>query len=71
VRIEVKGLVKQNIFSQINAKPEDTLLNFCLIFKTTLANFEEIKGTLLRSGAALIYQTKSADRIYITKEGEN
>jgi hypothetical protein len=51
-------------------KLDQTILNFCLIFRTTIENFEAIRSFVLKSGATLVYQTKSADKIYIAKAAE-
>jgi hypothetical protein len=51
-------------------EPEKTILNFALIFRTDLKTFEKIRAYLLKSGATLVYQTKSADKIYIAKAAE-
>jgi len=46
-----------------------TVLNFALIFRTDLETFEKIRAYLLKSGASLIYQTKSTEKIYISRIG--
>jgi|GEM_PF-4647330 len=47
----------------------ETILNFALIFRTDLKTFEKIRDFLLRSGASLIYQTKSTEKIYVARVG--
>jgi hypothetical protein len=50
--------------------PKQTILNFCLIFRTDLITFAKIRDYLLNTKAELIYQTKSADKILIEKTAE-
>jgi hypothetical protein len=50
-------------------EPEKTILNFALIFRTDLKTFEKIRGYLLKSGASLIYQTKSTEKIFVARVG--
>jgi hypothetical protein len=52
-------------------KPDETILNFALVFRTNLRTFEKIRRYLLKSGAALIYQTKSTEKIFIARIGNN
>jgi len=49
--------------------PDRTLLNFALIFRTDLETFEKIRAYLLKSGANLIYQTKSTEKIFVSRVG--
>jgi hypothetical protein len=48
---------------------EKTILNFALIFRTDLRTFEKIRAYLLKSGASLIYQTKSTEKIFVSRIG--
>ena len=50
-------------------EPNKTLLNFALIFRTDLETFEKIRAFLLKSGAQLIYQTKSTEKIFVSRVG--
>lgn len=50
-------------------QPDETILNFALIFRTDLKTFEKIRDYLLKSRAQLIYQTKSTEKIYISRVG--
>jgi hypothetical protein len=50
-------------------EPDKTVLNFALIFRTDLETFEKIRAFLLKSGATLIYQTKSTEKIYVSRIG--
>jgi hypothetical protein len=63
--------MSETCFGKGKYEPEDTLLNFCLIFRCTLEDFERVKNCLLTTGARLVYQTKSADKIVVTKEAES
>ncbi|MEM1589973.1 MAG: hypothetical protein QW175_06110 [Candidatus Bathyarchaeia archaeon] len=47
----------------------ETILNFALIFRTDLKTFEKIREYLLKSGAQLIYQTKSTEKIFVSRVG--
>jgi glucosamine 6-phosphate synthetase-like amidotransferase/phosphosugar isomerase protein len=58
-------------FFEANRYPQvETLRNFCVIWKGTLEDFEEVKALLLKRGATLIYQTHSLDKIIVTKEAK-
>jgi hypothetical protein len=46
-------------------EPDKTILNFALIFRTDLQTFERIRNFLLKSGAELVYQTKSVEKIIV------
>jgi hypothetical protein len=48
-----------------------TVLNFALIFRTDLETFEKIRAYLLKSGASLIYQTKSTEKIFVARVGSH
>jgi hypothetical protein len=48
---------------------DKTILNFALIFRTDLETFERIRAYLLKSGANLIYQTKSTEKIFVSRIG--
>jgi hypothetical protein len=50
-------------------EPNKTVLNFALIFRTDLRTFEKIRAYLLKSGASLIYQTKSTEKIFVARVG--
>lgn len=50
-------------------EPDKTILNFALIFRTDLKTFEKIRAFVLKSGASLIYQTKSTEKIYVSRIG--
>ena len=50
-------------------EPNKTILNFALIFRTDLETFEKIRAFLLKSGAQLVYQTKSTEKIIVTRIG--
>jgi len=50
-------------------EPNKTLLNFALIFRADLETFEKIRAFLLKSGATLIYQTKSTEKIFVSRIG--
>lgn len=52
-------------------KPDlnETILNFALIFRSDLKTFEKIRDFLLKSGAQLIYQTKSTEKIFVSRVG--
>jgi hypothetical protein len=50
-------------------EPEKTVLNFTLIFRTDLKTFEKVRDFLLKSGASLIYQTKSTEKIFVSHIG--
>jgi hypothetical protein len=50
-------------------EPDKTILNFALIFRTDLGTFEKIRSFLLKSGATLIYQTKSTEKIFVSRIG--
>jgi len=50
-------------------EPNKTILNFALIFRTDLETFEKIRAFLLKSGATLVYQTKSTEKIIVTRIG--
>ncbi|MEM2463934.1 MAG: hypothetical protein QXY07_04550 [Candidatus Bathyarchaeia archaeon] len=52
-------------------RPEinETVLNFALIFRTDLKTFEKIRDFLLKCGAQLIYQTKSTEKIFVSRVG--
>jgi hypothetical protein len=54
---------------KMHIEPEKTILNFALIFRTDLETFEKIRAYLLKSGASLIYQTKSTEKIYVSRIG--
>ncbi|MEM1590263.1 MAG: hypothetical protein QW175_07585 [Candidatus Bathyarchaeia archaeon] len=47
----------------------ETILNFALIFRSDLKTFEKIRDYLLKSGAQLIYQTKSTEKIFVARVG--
>ena len=61
----LKQMVKRNERNQTELNK--TLLNFALIFKTDLETFEKIRAFLLKSGATLIYQTKSVEKIFVSR----
>jgi len=54
------------MLKEVNEKaklePDKTVLNFALIFRTDLKTFEKVRDFLLKSGASLIYQTKSTEK---------
>ena len=52
-------------------EPDKTILNFALIFRTDLKTFEKIRAFLLKSGAQLVYQTKSVERIVVSRVGSH
>lgn len=52
-----------------NLELDKTILNFALIFRIDLKNFERIRDFLLKSGAQLIYQTKSTEKIFVSRIG--
>jgi len=54
---------------KVKLAPDKTVLNFCLIFRTDLKTFEKIRSFLLKSGAELVYQTKSVERIIVSRVG--
>jgi len=54
---------------KMHIEPEKTVLNFALIFRVDLETFEKIRGYLLKCGASLIYQTKSTEKIYVSRIG--
>ena len=54
---------------KVRIEPDKTILNFALIFRTDLETFEKIRAYLLKSGASLIYQTKSTEKIYVSRIG--
>ncbi|MEM3618565.1 MAG: hypothetical protein QXK47_05790 [Candidatus Bathyarchaeia archaeon] len=60
--------MKQN---ETRRRPEvsETILNFALIFRTDLKTFERIRDFLLQQGAQLIYQTKSTEKIFVSRVG--
>lgn len=51
-------------------KPNETILNFALVFRADLKTFEKIRN-YLRSGAQLIYQTKSTEKIIVSRVGNH
>jgi hypothetical protein len=59
----------------MNEKPhieaDKTILNFALIFRTDLKTFEKIRAYLLKSGATLVYQTKSTEKIFVSRIGSH
>jgi hypothetical protein len=54
---------------KVGIEPDKTVLNFALIFRTDLKTFEKIRAFVLKSGASLIYQTKSTEKIYVSRIG--
>jgi hypothetical protein len=54
---------------KMHIEPDKTVLNFALIFRTDLKTFEKIRAYLLKSGATLVYQTKSTEKIFISRIG--
>ena len=54
---------------KVKLAPDKTVLNFCLIFRTDLKTFEKIRAFLLKSGAELVYQTKSVEKIFVSRIG--
>lgn len=50
-------------------QPNTTILNFALIFRSDLKTYEKIRDYLLNSGAQLIYQTKSTEKIFVSRVG--
>jgi hypothetical protein len=54
---------------KVGIEPDKTILNFALIFRTDLKTFEKIRAFVLKSGASLIYQTKSTEKIYVSRIG--
>lgn len=52
-------------------EPNKTILNFALIFRTDLKTFEKIRAYLLKSGATLVYQTKSTEKIFVSRIGSH
>ena len=52
-------------------EPDKTILNFALIFRTDLQTFEKIRAFLLKSGAQLVYQTKSVEKIVVSRVGSH
>jgi len=54
---------------KVKPAPDRTVLNFCLIFRTDLKTFEKIRAFLLKSGAELVYQTKSVEKIFVSRIG--
>jgi len=54
--------------AELEENPENTVLNFGLVFRCDLGLYQRIKAQLLKQGASLIYQTCSAGKIFIKKE---
>jgi hypothetical protein len=61
--------VQKQTNERAHVEPGKTILNFALIFRTDLETFEKIRAFLLKSGATLIYQTKSTEKIFVSKIG--
>jgi hypothetical protein len=46
---------------------EETLLNFAIVFRGTLQDFEDVKKYILDHGALLTYQMKSTEKLWIMR----
>jgi hypothetical protein len=57
------------MFDPKKFEADKTILNFALIFRTDLETFEKIRAFVLKSGASLIYQTKSTEKIFVSRIG--
>jgi hypothetical protein len=57
------------MFEPKKFEADKTILNFALIFRTDLETFEKIRAFVLKSGASLIYQTKSTEKIFVARVG--
>lgn len=55
--------------AKIKPQLNETILNFALVFRTDLKTFEKVRNHLLKSGAQLIYQTKSTEKIIVARVG--
>jgi hypothetical protein len=58
------------MFEPKKFEADKTVLNFALIFRTDLETFERIRNFVLKSGASLIYQTKSTEKIFVARVGD-
>jgi hypothetical protein len=65
----MKNRVVEGMNEKVKPSPNKTLLNFALIFRTDLETFERVRAYLLKSGANLIYQTKSTEKIFVSRVG--
>jgi len=64
---DVKEMDREN--SLENEKLDETMFSFAFVCRGTLEQYEDIRSYILRmSGAKLIYQTKSFDRLRIMRE---
>jgi hypothetical protein len=48
--------------------PEQTIINFAIVFRGPLEVFGKIKTYILQQGCNIVYQTKSTEKIWIQKE---
>ena len=63
--------MSEKVNSALSRNIDETTFSFAFVGRGTLDQFEDIRSYILRmSGAKLIYQTKSIERLRICKETE-